>query len=453
MKKKSLFKNYYRNKNQMNKNNDNDIQFMKNTFEDISSIFLEIQNSLISPNISLIQIKQCYKRFLDEINKLKEIIQIIMNKKSQNPEITNNHSTNNNIKDKEIKCSPNIKIFQSIDKELYQTYAIKLNTIKIKNTKIRENIKNYSLKLEDDEKNIAKRNKYLEGVANLSIFAHEYSYKLLDILLQQFNKNNKFKTIIYEKAKEEFSSWVNQSLQIESSQKIYFFENLCSKEFQYSPIYRSIKDNKDKILLEHYSRLFIDLCELFTESLLFSERDIELKYFEKGIIYQQDAMNDITELKGIRYVYFTVLPGLSVNEKCFPFAKTIVFCGYESNPKLQFNIKLPKKNDIILNRTIKTNNIKDKLKINFSLWRDGEYIVFQIETDPEIPNDDNPYFSLHYGNGTSWNCLCAQSNKKIFYLKKENIPKNAYIAVSVKINGEIKCSNVVCTTNNILNSK
>ena len=51
--------------------------------------------------------------------------------------------------------------------------------------------------MEDDEKDIPKRNKYLENVANLVVDANAYSYKLIDTLLKEFhNRNNTFKTII-----------------------------------------------------------------------------------------------------------------------------------------------------------------------------------------------------------------------------------------------------------------
>ena len=79
------------------------------------------------------------------------------------------------------------------------------------------------------------------------------------------------------------------------------------------------------LFYQNFYRLFIDLCILFTETILYSEKDIELKFIKKGERYQPDEMHDITEIRGIKYVHFTVLPGLSVNNRCFPFAKAIVF--------------------------------------------------------------------------------------------------------------------------------
>ena len=59
--KKSLHKNYYRNNNQLNKNYDKDFQNMKDSFEMVSSLYIEIQNNLISPNIQISKLKQNYK--------------------------------------------------------------------------------------------------------------------------------------------------------------------------------------------------------------------------------------------------------------------------------------------------------------------------------------------------------------------------------------------------------
>lgn len=80
--KKSLHKNYYRNNNQLNKNYDKDFQNMKDSFEMVSSLYIEIQNNLISPNIQISKLKQNYKCLLDEYNKLKDSIEKILEKKS-----------------------------------------------------------------------------------------------------------------------------------------------------------------------------------------------------------------------------------------------------------------------------------------------------------------------------------------------------------------------------------
>ena len=80
--KKSLHKNYYRNNNQLNKNYDKDFQNMKDSFEMVSSLYIEVQNNLISPNIQISKLKQNYKCLLDEFNKLKDSIEKILEKKS-----------------------------------------------------------------------------------------------------------------------------------------------------------------------------------------------------------------------------------------------------------------------------------------------------------------------------------------------------------------------------------
>ena len=456
--KKSANRNIHRTSSLIYKNNnDKYTQIMKSSFDNICHFYNEIQNNIVSSNFQVKKFRQSYKSFLDEINKLKGTIEKILVNKSQTMiqhQLTNTQRERVLERERERKIfsivSPDKYIYQNPTKQLYQNYGIKLDTIKSKNLLIREEIKKYSLKFEDDENNIPKRNKYLETVSNISSYAIEYSYKLIDILLKKFFEKNKFKSIIYERAKDEFSSWVNQSLSIESSQKIIFFEKYCLEELQISPLNRIIL--KDNNLLQHFRKLFIDLCQLFTLTLLFSEKEIELKYIEKGKQYQHDEMKDITELNGIRYVNFTVLPGFYVNKKPFQFAKALVFCETELNPKLLFNIKLPKQNEINLNGTIKTKEINDKINLDFWFQKQNDYFIFTIKTEPDIPKEDNPLFLMKYYLNSSWQYFRRGMKQNNFYVKQSEIPQNSFISFDLQLNGETKRCQEYIETNQILNS-
>ena len=449
--KKSTIRNIHRTNSLIYKNNNNDkyTQIMKSSFDNICHFYNEIQNNIVSSNFQVKKVRQSYKSFLDEINKLKGTIEKILANKSQT---IIHHQLSNTQRERKIFSiiSPDKYIYQNPTKQLYQNYGIKLDTIKAKNLLIREEIKKYALKFEDDENNIPKRNKYLETVSNISSYGIEYSYKLIDILLKKFYEKNKFKSIIYERAKEEFSSWVNQSLSIESSQKIIFFEKYCLEELQISSLNRIIL--KDSILLQHYRKLFIDLCQLFTLTLLFSEKEIELKYIEKGKQYQHDEMQDITELNGIRYVNFTVLPGFYVNKKPFQFAKALVFCETELNLKLFFNIKIPKQNEINLNGTIKTNEINDKINIDFWFQKQNDFFIFTIKTEPDIPKEDNPLFLMKYYLNSSWQYFRRGMKQNNFYIKQNEIPHDSFISFDLQLNGETKRCQEYIETNQILNS-
>ena len=449
--KKSTIRNIHRTNSLIYKNNNNDkyTQIMKSSFDNICHFYNEIQNNIVSSNFQVKKVRQSYKSFLDEINKLKGTIEKILANKSQT---IIHHQLSNTQRERKIFSiiSPEKYIYQNPTKQLYQNYGIKLDTIKAKNLLIREEIKKYSLKFEDDENNIPKRNKYLETVSNISSYSIEYSYKLIDILLKKFYEKNKFKSIIYERAKEEFSSWVNQSLSIESSQKIIFFEKYCLDELQISSLNRIIL--KDNNLLQHYQKLFIDLCQLFTLTLLFSEKEIELKYIQKGKQYQHDEMQDITELNGIRYVNFTVLPGFYVNKKPFQFAKALVFCETELNPKLFFNIKIPKQNEIKLNGTIKTNEINDKINIDFWFQKQNDFFIFTIKTEPDIPKEDNPLFLMKYYLNSSWQYFRRGMKQNNFCIKQSEIPHDSFISFDLQLNGETKRCQEYIETNQILNS-
>lgn len=449
---KTIEKNYYRSNNQKNENDEN-IQLIKSYFETMCSLFQELQVHLISPHSKLQNLEQIYKNFLEEFKKIEDIMGKILFKYSQN---SHNISSINNNKEKENseKKIPNIKLFKNPSMQLYPKDGIKLDTIKIKNEKIREKIQEFFLYF-DEKDNIQKRNKFLEAVANIAVSSDEFSYKLIDILLKQFNEKHKFNTIIYERAKETFSSWVNQRLGIETLEKIQFFEEHCSKEFNSNYIYN--KYEKDKNLLQYYNQLFTYLCELFTIARLYSEKDIELKYFKKGEKYLQKEMKDITEFTKIRYVNFTILPGLCVNQRNFIFAKTLVFCEIDPNPKLQFNVKNPKENKINLNETIKTEELKNKLKIEFTYQKkeDKEVCyIFNIITNPDIPNNDNPLYLLRYYNSSykKWEYIIKSMNQKIFRINRNNIPQNSAFAFDAQINGVEILSKYFKYTDEILNS-
>ena len=423
-------------------------------FQNASSYFNKMQNYLNPQNYNLQNLEQSYNLFLEEIDRIKGIMEIILPKQSKN---SASNFPNDSTREKEIsqKSTPNIKLYKNQEEQLYEKDGIKLDTIESKNSKIREEIQNYSLYFEDKVKDIQKRDKFLEMVANIAVLADEFSYKLIGILQKNFSEERKFETIIYERAKTKFSAWVNKRLGIESSQRIKFFEDNCSKEFKSFLI--NIKE-KDKSLLEYYNKLFVDLCELFTISLLYSEKDIELNYIKRGEKYQQDEMKDITELNKTRYVNFTVLPGLSVNKKSFQFAKALVFC--ESDPKLKskFNINIPKQNQVYLNGTIKTKEINNILKIKFTYQREMQKdgYIFNIVTQPDIPIDDNPLFLMkyyiQYANKPGWRYYRKAMNQKNFYLDRSQIPKNSAFAFDVQINGVIKLSDFYVETNKILDS-
>ena len=419
---------------------------MKKSFEKICDLFHEIEET-INCNSKKIKLRQLYKYLLDEINTIKDEIEKILSDNNPNDNYPNLKDVSKDNK----KSLNNMKRFEGDTKQLFHNKGINLEIIKTKSEKIREIIEQYRLKFEDNEKDIFKRNKYLEKIANLSVQADNFSYKLIGKLLKEFNNNNnKFKSIIFERAKEELSIWVNQFLNIDSHKKNKFFDENCSNEFKSSALNKDIKND---ILLLHFNNLFSDLCELFVYAIIYSEKNIELKYIKKGEIYQPDEMIDITELNGNRYVNFTVLPGLSVNKKSFKFAKALVFCETDSKFKSQFNIYIPRPNNLILNETIKTEELKKKIKINFEPIKQNDICNFHIQTQPDIPEIDNPLFLFRYLNSNNkWVYFLQVTKQKIIPIKANNIPKNSLVSIDVQLNGEIICNQYYSSTNAILNS-
>ena len=416
-------------------NCEKDNENIKKSLEEVIKLIKGIINDQTSPYLYTDK-NILYQSFLNEIDKIKDIIVKILSKESSQKE----NQVCQKVKEKQTiqQESYNIKIFQEPTNNYYEKYGIKLKNIESKYTLIREKIIENSLKLEDDEKNITKRNKYLENIANLSRNAHEYSYQLIEILLKEFNKKNKFKTIIYEKAKTELSSWVNQSLAGND-----FFKHKCPAQIK---LIKFIKNINDKSILEYYINLYIDLCELFTKALLYSEINIELIYFIEGKDYQQNEMKDITELNGSRKVKFTVLPGFFVNKKAFEFAKALVFCEYESNSKLQFNIsKIPNNYELVLNETIKIDDLINKITIDFDIIKVKNDFKFSIKTQPNIPEEDNPLFLMRFYEQSDWKYV-YKTKDTIFSFNQSNFNKNQILSIDILIYGKI----IYCKYNKIL---
>ena len=88
---------------------------------------------------------------------------------------------------------------------------------------------------------------------------------------------------------------------------------------------------------------------------MFSDKNIYLKYTEK-CIFIQNIMKDVTDLNGKRFVLFSVLPGLFVNELNIPNGKILVFCDKNKNVE---NITIAK---VVINYNVKDN--KYRIKIN-----------------------------------------------------------------------------------------
>ena len=82
----------------------------------------------------------------------------------------------------------------------------------------------------------------------------------------------------------------------------------------------------------NFQKLFSFLSQLYTEVLLFSDKNIYLKYTEK-CDFNHNIMKDITDLNGKRFVMFSVLPGLFVNESNIKDGKILVFCNKNINKK------------------------------------------------------------------------------------------------------------------------
>ena len=413
-----------------------------------------------------------YNGIVQEINgnkkKRNKTIYILKKQKYNNIKINNNNQMGiysclnnfNNIKDNyqnnnKIEIAPInendleenkiIKdwgnIFKSPKNKLYQNYAIKLEDIENKSQYIINKIINISQIIEDEIDDV-KRNNYLLAVGNIARVADNYSNELAEILINRFFTEYKgFSSIFYENAKIELSSWVNQSLKNDESNKDikqlkYFYSYYSDKE-KSRIINYIVSDEKVNSILKknNYNlyNLFRDLSQLYTEALLYSEKEIFLKYVEK-CEFDYNKMIDATELNGRRYVKFTILPGLFVCKYNINNGKIFVFCSkkLENNVNNPFSDNLPKNKKLSLPKTIKKDEIKEKISCNIQVNCKSDIYQIYIVTKPNISQNDHPKYLLTVISGTKKHKEISSEKPEFIIKKKDCLNKKIYGIVKIK---------------------
>ena len=355
-----------------------------------------------------------------------------------------NNAYNINQKNKIDINGDDEKIFQEPKNKLIQYYSIQLTDISNKNQYIIQKIEEISNKIED-KFSLNERNNYLISIAHIAREADNYSKELCDILIQKFDKKyKKFSSIIYDKAKTELSSWVNQSLIIEKSNEDIkdlrkFYNIYCQKENQ--RIQKYLNNSYNSILDDHnfnLEKLFRFLSQLYTEILLFSDKNIYLKYTEK-CDFLHNKMKDITDLNRKRFVMFSVLPGLFVKDSNIKDGKILVFCDKNlenSKTKYKIDFQKIKKYELYLKNTI------TKINIEYSVVNLKKYQI-KIKCDPQIPNIENLKFTIKIDNSDT-----ISLDKKTKHILDEKY-KNKIIYATVEVNGENIKSNQIKLENKV----
>ena len=356
-------------------------------------------------------------------------------------------NNNTNIKKVEINKRMNIdSLFITPKNKLYEKYAIKLEDIDNNCHYIINKIIEISQNIEDEiDDNI--KNKFLFSVGNIARIAHNYSNELAKILVREFQKENEFSSIIYEKAKIELSSWVNQSLIKENSNKEMkylrkFYEYYSNEEKSRINRYILSDERANSILNQNnfnFYNLFRDLSQLYTEALIYSEKDIILQYAEENTDFDHNKMIDAAELNGRRFVKFTILPGLFVCKYCIKNGKILVLCvkKLENNNYNPFSDNIPINKELSLGKTIKKKDIASKLSCNIDYEiENNNYLIF-INTNPIIPENDYPKYSINiFEPKTKKSKEIQHADKpKFSIIQKHYIYK--YIYGTVEINGQI----------------
>ena len=355
---------------------------------------------------------------------------------------------------KEIEVNNTVKLnacFQMPKDKLYQKYAIKLEDIENHSRYIIDKIIKMSQNIED-EIDDDMRNSFLFSVGNIARVANNYSYELAKILIDKFHVENKeFSSIIYERAKTELSSWVNQSLTIDESNKDiknlrYFYSYYSDKEKSRIDNYILSDKTTDSILKQNnfnFYYLFRDLSQLYTEALLYSDKDIILNYVE-NCDFDHEKMIDVAELNSRGFVKFTILPGLLVGKYSISHGKILVFCEKksENNFSNPFSNSIPNNKVLSLDKTIRSEEIRNKLSCKIEYSKIGNDFEIKIVTVPKIPRNDYPKYSIKTFDTRNNPKEIMNSDDSVFYIE---IKDYAYKKIfgNVKINGENIDTNVI----------
>ena len=384
---------------------------------------------------------------INNINEGNSKIQDSNNKEDNKASIVNSKININDIKIDEFTNIQKIKkeiLFKLPENKLYERYAIKLQDIQNKSRYIIEKIINITQNLED---NLNEKNRFLISVGQIARICDNFSKNLFDILLSKFNESNKFNTIIYEKAKIELSSWVNQCLNIDNFYKNikdmrYFYEYYCQQENQRIEKYIYNNDFLESIFKQenfNFQNLFSILSQLYTEILIYSEKDIEIKYYQ-DCNFEPEKMKDVNEVGGRRIVKFTILPGIFVSNKVIKDGQLLAFCE-KKNSKSEFNPDFIKLNTFELNidNTIKKKNLENSIICNLkaSLAKDIKnkiYLKLEIITKPQILSYDNPKYLVKSSNYKQIS-INFDENKNFIHILKKLLPKNIKLYGIVEIYG------------------
>lgn len=381
------------------------------------------------------------------LNNNKDEINFINNNKDEINLIKN---SNNNIS-AEIKNKNDLeKLFQTPKNKLYQNYAIKLDDIENNSLHIINKVIKISQSIED-EINDDERNNFLLSVGNISRVAHNFSNELSEILIKKFIVEcNEFSSIIYEKAKIELSSWANQALTIDESNKDlkylrYFYGYYTHKEKSRIINYIKSDETVNSILNKNnydFYNLFRDLTQLYTEALLYSEKDIVLKYVEQ-CEFDYNKMTDATELSGRRYVKYTILPGLFVCKYNINNGKILVFCEkkLEKDYNNPFSDNIPINKELFLPKTIKSAEIGEKISCSIQYIPSQNHCKITIETNPNITKNDHPKYSILIEENTKTLKKKSSEKPEFFLMKKDVLNKNIY--GTVELSGEKIKSNKI----------
>ena len=132
----------------------------------------------------------------------------------------------------------------------------------------------------------------------------------------------------------------------------------------------------------NFEKLFSDLIQLYTETIFYSEKKMELKSVE-NCNFVNEQMKDITDLSGKKIVKYTVLPGLFVNNNVI--GKIIVF----------FEKYKTKKDERLNNTFIQNKDSKTKIVIRSIPKNNDSLYKNKVDMSNNLEYPKNKYKKIH----------------------------------------------------------
>lgn len=233
----------------------------------------------------------------------------------------------------------------NFNKTLNDKGGFEIKEINTENKKIKDKIFLQLNKNSIKDKNyILKKAEYFKKIGTLARFSHEMGIYIFQIFLEIFKNKIGFHSLVKEKIRLYFSTWIKKLLNENCFNKIAKIEDVKNQINHLIQIYSN--DNSVNKLINIYENnffideLFPNLCKLYLNCNL-TDIIVKIVYAKEDEEFDWDNMiENLITMVDEKKVLFTYLPGLNVNEQFLDNSQIYVVAYPIDNPN-KFNNKNP----------------------------------------------------------------------------------------------------------------